>query len=125
MNSRRSLHGFDLHHSRDLHFIIDKIYYADLQIHVSTEMLVALVTMHNAGRPERCSIGRQHDLAEHADRAIAHDHRFRSRSLRRSPTTRDLEVIRHALKPSGVEFIDENGGGAGVRLRKPRRNRKK
>jgi hypothetical protein len=26
--------------------------------------------------------------------------------------------IRSALESAGVEFIDENGGGAGVRLRK-------
>jgi transcriptional regulator with XRE-family HTH domain len=28
-------------------------------------------------------------------------------------------AIRRALELAGVEFIDENGGGAGVRLRKP------
>jgi ribosome-binding protein aMBF1 (putative translation factor) len=28
-------------------------------------------------------------------------------------------AIRRALETGGVEFIDENGGGAGVRLRKP------
>ncbi|WMT72529.1 transcriptional regulator [Bradyrhizobium sp. Ash2021] len=28
-------------------------------------------------------------------------------------------AIRRALEAAGVEFIDENGGGAGVRLRKP------
>jgi ribosome-binding protein aMBF1 (putative translation factor) len=28
-------------------------------------------------------------------------------------------AIRRALESAGVEFIDENGGGAGVRLRKP------
>ena len=28
-------------------------------------------------------------------------------------------AVRHALESAGVEFIDENGGGAGVRLRKP------
>jgi predicted transcriptional regulator len=27
--------------------------------------------------------------------------------------------LRAALESAGVEFIDENGGGAGVRLRKP------
>ena len=27
-------------------------------------------------------------------------------------------AIRHALESAGVEFIDENGGGPGVRLRK-------
>jgi transcriptional regulator with XRE-family HTH domain len=29
-----------------------------------------------------------------------------------------LEVITRAFKEAGVEFIDENGGGAGLRLRK-------
>ena len=28
-------------------------------------------------------------------------------------------ALRQALESAGVEFIDENGGGAGVRLRKP------
>jgi hypothetical protein len=27
-------------------------------------------------------------------------------------------AVRHALETAGVEFIDENGGGAGVRLKK-------
>jgi hypothetical protein len=30
----------------------------------------------------------------------------------------DLSVIQRALERAGVEFIAENGGGAGVRLRK-------
>ena len=29
-----------------------------------------------------------------------------------------VDAIRHALEGAGVEFLDENGGGAGVRLRK-------
>ena len=28
-------------------------------------------------------------------------------------------MVRHALEAAGVEFIDENGGGPGVRLKKP------
>jgi hypothetical protein len=28
-------------------------------------------------------------------------------------------AIRRALEAAGVEFIDENGGGAGVRMQKP------
>ncbi|WP_130731276.1 helix-turn-helix domain-containing protein [Komagataeibacter xylinus] len=31
---------------------------------------------------------------------------------------RTVEAIRAALEAAGVEFIAENGGGAGVRLRK-------
>jgi transcriptional regulator with XRE-family HTH domain len=37
---------------------------------------------------------------------------------RRSPTQASLTAIRAALEAAGVEFIAENGGGAGVRLRK-------
>jgi transcriptional regulator with XRE-family HTH domain len=33
---------------------------------------------------------------------------------------RTVEAIRAALEAAGVEFIAENGGGPGVRLRKPR-----
>ncbi len=32
----------------------------------------------------------------------------------------NVEAIRRALEAAGVEFIAENGGGAGVRLRKAR-----
>ena len=32
-------------------------------------------------------------------------------------------AIRHALETAGVEFIDENGGGPGVRLRKRQRRK--
>lgn len=32
---------------------------------------------------------------------------------------RTVAAIRDALESAGVEFIAENGGGAGVRLRKP------
>lgn len=31
----------------------------------------------------------------------------------------NLTAIRRALEGAGVEFIPENGGGAGVRLQKP------
>jgi hypothetical protein len=32
-------------------------------------------------------------------------------------------AVRRALEAAGVEFIDENGGGSGVRLRKPAREK--
>jgi predicted transcriptional regulator len=35
------------------------------------------------------------------------------------PRRSTLTVIRLALEKAGVEFIDENGGGPGARLRKP------
>jgi transcriptional regulator with XRE-family HTH domain len=38
---------------------------------------------------------------------------------RRVPGPNNLAAIRAALESAGVELIAENGGGAGVRLRKP------
>jgi hypothetical protein len=37
------------------------------------------------------------------------------------PRRATIDVIRRALEFAGVEFIDENGGGPGVRLRKYQR----
>ena len=37
---------------------------------------------------------------------------------KRVPNVNNLDAIRAALESAGVEFIAENGGGAGVRLRK-------
>lgn len=34
-------------------------------------------------------------------------------------TAANKEALRRALEAGGVEFIDENGGGSGVRLRNP------
>jgi len=42
---------------------------------------------------------------------------------RRRVSTLAIQAIRNALAASGVEFIDENGGGPGVRLRKRQRKR--
>lgn len=35
------------------------------------------------------------------------------------PRRATIDVIQRALETGGVQFIDENGGGAGVRLSKP------
>ena len=37
----------------------------------------------------------------------------------RTPVPNNLAAIRAALEAEGVEFIDENGGGPGIRLRDP------
>ena len=34
-------------------------------------------------------------------------------------TAANIEAIRSALEAGGIEFIDQNGGGPGVRLRAP------
>jgi transcriptional regulator with XRE-family HTH domain len=36
---------------------------------------------------------------------------------------KSLERLEAVLRKAGVEFIDENGGGPGVRLRKPARDK--
>ncbi|WP_339863575.1 helix-turn-helix transcriptional regulator [Paremcibacter congregatus] len=36
----------------------------------------------------------------------------------RTPRPVNLEAIKGALETAGIEFIPENGGGAGVRLKK-------
>ncbi|MFL5238231.1 MAG: multiprotein-bridging factor 1 family protein [Rhizomicrobium sp.] len=38
----------------------------------------------------------------------------------RQPYPRTLEDVQSALENAGIEFIEENGGGPGVRLRKSR-----
>jgi DNA-binding XRE family transcriptional regulator len=35
--------------------------------------------------------------------------------------SKTLELIERALKAAGVQFIEENGGGPGVRLKKAKR----
>ena len=42
---------------------------------------------------------------------------------RRRLTPETIAVIKQALEKAGAEFIEENGGGAGVRLRKYRRGK--
>jgi len=44
----------------------------------------------------------------------------------RRPVSRQaIQAIRKALEQSGIEFIDDNGGGPGARLQKRRRHPKK
>jgi hypothetical protein len=40
---------------------------------------------------------------------------------RRGVSDQAIKAIQHALERAGIEFIDENGGGLGVRLRKRHR----
>lgn len=73
-------------------------------------------------KPEQCRAARamvamsQDDLASAtgiAKRTIAGFEMGQS-----SPYARTIAALRAALEAAGVEFIAENGGGAGVRLRK-------
>jgi transcriptional regulator with XRE-family HTH domain len=40
------------------------------------------------------------------------------------PRRATLDVIKRAFEKAGVEFIEENGGGPGVRLRKPTKQKR-
>jgi transcriptional regulator with XRE-family HTH domain len=58
----------------------------------------------------------QEDLARSANVGLSTVRNFEAgRSM---PIANNLIAIRSALESAGVEFIPENGGGAGVRLRK-------
>ena len=61
----------------------------------------------------------QQDLARDAEVGVVTIRQFQAGV--NQPRRATLVVVRHTLEAAGVEFIDENGGGAGVRLRKPTR----
>jgi transcriptional regulator with XRE-family HTH domain len=60
----------------------------------------------------------QQELAHQAGVGIMTVHQLEKDGSQ--PRRATLEVVQRALESGGVEFIDENGGGAGVRLRKKR-----
>jgi len=58
------------------------------------------------------------DLARAAALGLATVKRAEAADHETSLTTANDLAVRRALETAGVEFIDENGGGPGVRLRK-------
>jgi transcriptional regulator with XRE-family HTH domain len=72
--------------------------------------------------PAQCRAARallgwsQQNLADRAGVGIMTVHQLEKDGSQSRRAT--LEVVRLALEAGGVEFIDENGGGVGVRLRK-------
>ena len=65
----------------------------------------------------------QSDLARHSGISEPTIARLESAEGQLGGRGATVERIRSALERSGIEFIDENGGGPGVRLR--RRHQKK
>jgi transcriptional regulator with XRE-family HTH domain len=59
----------------------------------------------------------QQDLADRAGVGIVTVRQLEGGDTQ--PRRATLDVIRRALELAGVEFIQENGGGPGVRLRRP------
>ena len=72
--------------------------------------------------PEQCRAARalldwsQEELSKKASVGIVTVRQLEAGT--HEPRRATLDVIRRALVEAGVEFIDENGGGPGVRLRK-------
>ena len=59
----------------------------------------------------------QQELADAARVGVVTVHQLEAGTS--EPRRATLEVVRNAFEKAGVEFIDENGGGAGVRFKKP------
>jgi hypothetical protein len=59
------------------------------------------------------------DLAESSSLSVATIRRAELTGDVTSMTAANDVAVRRALEAAGVEFIDANGGGPGVRLRKP------
>jgi ribosome-binding protein aMBF1 (putative translation factor) len=64
------------------------------------------------------------DLAREAALGLATIRRAEGAELETSMTVANDLAVRRALESAGVEFIDENGGGPGVRLKKRQQKRK-
>jgi hypothetical protein len=61
---------------------------------------------------------RAQDLAQASSVGVATIRRAELAGVETSMTAANDLAVRRALEAAGVEFIDENGEGAGVRLRK-------
>ena len=59
----------------------------------------------------------QRDLAQHSGLSIPTIQRMEKLGVERSSVA-NAQKVQQALEAGGVDFIAENGGGAGVRLRK-------
>jgi transcriptional regulator with XRE-family HTH domain len=64
----------------------------------------------------------QQNLADRAGVSIMTIHQFEKDGSQ--PRRATLDVVRRAFEKAGVEFIDENGGGPGLRLRKPTKHKR-
>lgn len=84
-------------------------------------MLQCMITPEQS-RAARGLLGwNQQDLADRAGIGIVTVHQMEAGVTQ--PRRATLDVIRRAFESAGVEFIDENGGGPGVRLRKRQRSK--
>ena len=63
----------------------------------------------------------QQDLADKSGVGIVTIHQLEAGTSQ--PRRATTDVVRRAFEAAGVVFIDENGGGPGVRLKKPLKKR--
>jgi transcriptional regulator with XRE-family HTH domain len=66
---------------------------------------------------------RAQDLARESSVGVATIRRAELANEATTLTAANDLAIRRALEAAGIEFIDENGGGPGVRLKKPPKKR--
>ena len=59
------------------------------------------------------------DLADRSGIGFRTIQRFESESGIPASRSKNLEAIRRSFEAAGVVFIDQNGGGPGVRLKEP------
>ena len=77
--------------------------------------------------PEQCRAARglldwsQQELAEKAGIGVVTVRQLEAGV--HEPRRATLDVVRRCFETAGIEFIDENGGGAGVRLKKSSKKR--
>jgi ribosome-binding protein aMBF1 (putative translation factor) len=65
------------------------------------------------------------DLARHSSLGVNTIRRAEAADGTTSLTSANELAIRQALESAGIEFIEGNGTGEGVRFRKPHRSRRK
>jgi DNA-binding XRE family transcriptional regulator len=101
--------------------IYTNLYFINLA--VSRTRFIHVKVVSSVITPSQCRAARgllewsQQDLATTAGVSQVTVHQLEAGSTQ--PRRATLNVIRRAFENAGVEFIDENGGGPGARLRKP------
>jgi hypothetical protein len=81
-------------------------------------MTVKALTSHQIRAARALLRWRAQDLAKSSAVGVATIRRAELAERETSMTVPNDMAVRRALESAGVEFIDENGGGPGVRLRK-------
>lgn len=79
-----------------------------------------MITAHQMKAARALTDMTQDDLAERSGVAPATVRRMESLGTGRSSAD-NVMAVQRALESAGVQFIPENGGGAGVRLAQPKR----